>query len=86
MKAKVIVYTANGCIYCKRQKEWLTKNKIEFEEKDVSTNDIYKLELLEHKVLGVPYTIIELKSDSTEKIEIKGFQQLKLERLLLGNY
>nr|ABS44969.1 P85 [Priestia megaterium] len=83
MESEIIVFTQEGCIYCKKQKEWLSQNNIEYQEKNVDKDDEYRLELLERKIMGVPYTIIRFLEDNEKEVVVGGFDVKKLERLLL---
>lgn len=62
MKKKVIVYSTPWCGYCNAEKEWLTFNKINFEEKDVEADPEALKELQEKmggQFRGVPVTDID---------------------------
>ena len=83
MESEIIVFTQEGCIYCKKQKEWLSQNNIKYQEKNVDKDDEYRLELLERKIMGVPYTIIRFLEDNEKEVVVGGFDVQKLERLLL---
>ncbi|MGN7232851.1 glutaredoxin family protein [Priestia megaterium] len=83
MESEIIVFTQEGCIYCKKQKEWLSQNNIKYQEKNVDKDDEYRLELLERKIMGVPYTIIRFLEDNEKEVVVSGFDVQKLERLLL---
>ncbi|MGG0494851.1 glutaredoxin family protein [Priestia megaterium] len=83
MESEIIVFTQEDCIYCKKQKEWLSQNNIEYQEKNVDKDDEYRLELLERKIMGVPYTIIRFPEDNEKEVVVGGFDVQKLERLLL---
>lgn len=37
--AKVIIYTTPTCGFCRMAKEYFVENKIDFEEKDVDTDE-----------------------------------------------
>ncbi len=57
--AKVVVYSAEWCPWCTKVKEWLTKNKVEFEVKDVDNPQNGK-ELQEKSgQTGIPVTFID---------------------------
>ncbi|MBT2259177.1 glutaredoxin family protein [Priestia megaterium] len=83
MESEIIVFTQEGCIYCKKQKEWLSQNNIKYQEKNVDKDDEYRLELLKRKIMGVPYTIIRFLEDNEKEVVVGGFDVQKLERLLL---
>ena len=72
----VKIYTTPTCVYCKSAKEFLRKNKIKFEEIDVSKNQKSAKEMIEKSgQLGVP--VIDISGQI-----IIGFDQEKLEELL----
>ncbi|GED04403.1 MULTISPECIES: glutaredoxin family protein [Bacillus subtilis group] len=81
MKKNIIVFTAASCIFCKKQKEWLDEHSIDYLEKKVEVEK-HKQELLERKVLGVPYTVIIFEGEQKE-VTVAGFNPNKLESLLL---
>ncbi|MDO8443387.1 MAG: glutaredoxin family protein [Candidatus Azambacteria bacterium] len=43
---KIIVYTTDGCVYCKMAKEFFERNNISYEEKNVS-DDANRQEMIE---------------------------------------
>ncbi|MCY7631252.1 glutaredoxin family protein [Bacillus altitudinis] len=81
MKLNVNVYTAEGCKFCIQQKDWLDNHSIEYTEKKVEI-EANRQELLEKKVLGVPYTVIIFENEPKE-VTVAGFNVNKLESLLL---
>ncbi|MBI4980829.1 glutaredoxin family protein [Candidatus Woesearchaeota archaeon] len=42
------VYTTPNCTWCKKLKEWLKKNKLSFQELDISENDNYLPAIIAH--------------------------------------
>ncbi|NNU94552.1 glutaredoxin family protein [Geobacillus sp. NFOSA3] len=46
---EIVVYSTKNCIYCKKQKEFLMGQGIEFEERDIHENEEY---FREFKALG----------------------------------
>lgn len=53
--AKVTVYSTPSCPWCKKVKEFLKENKIEFENKDVSSDEAAKKEMVDKSgQMGVP--------------------------------
>lgn len=53
--AKVTVYTTPTCPWCHKAKEFLKANKIKFEDKDVSSDESARDEMMEKSgQLGVP--------------------------------
>lgn len=78
MQKKVIVYSTNWCGYCVAEKDWLEHNKIEFEVKDVETDQEAYNELLEKmggQFRGIPVTDIDGEI-------VVGFDREKLRQLL----
>lgn len=73
---EVIVYTTKNCTYCKKQKEFLTKKGIEFEERDIHENEKYFQEFKDLGGYGTPFTI--KKENGTIVSKILGFNQEKL--------
>ncbi len=56
------VYTTPNCTWCKKLKEWLKKNKLSFQELDISENDNYRDEVIEKSgQMAVPMTDIDGK-------------------------
>ncbi len=54
-KPKVIVYSTPTCPWCHLAKEFLTEQKISFEDKDVSTDGAAKAEMMKKSgQMGVP--------------------------------
>lgn len=75
MDNNVIVYTSQGCPYCKKVKEQLTAWDIQFDERNVSENYEYFEELQQKKIFGTPATYINGKL-------VLGFQEAKMKKLL----
>ena len=58
--AKIIVYSTQTCPWCHKAKDFLKENNIEFEDKDVSSDESAKNELMEKSgQLGVPVLDID---------------------------
>ena len=58
--AKVTVYSTPTCPWCKKTKEFLNTNNIEFENKDVSSDDAAKKTMIDKSgQMGVPVTDID---------------------------
>ncbi|MEK7169265.1 MAG: glutaredoxin family protein [Patescibacteria group bacterium] len=57
---KIIIYSTPSCVYCKMLKEFLNKNSVSYENKDVSS-DLAAREEMIHKShqMGVPVTDID---------------------------
>ena len=79
---KTTVYTITDCPFCKQEKDFLTAQGIQFEEKNVQENRQFLTEMLEvsNKFAGVPFTIVE--KDSGEKVSLRGFTQSEFEEAL----
>lgn len=55
MDKKVRIYTTNFCAYCKKAKEWMMRNSINFEEVNVEDDPVLQAELVEKSgQYGVP--------------------------------
>ena len=71
-KRKVIFYSSPACQWCGKTKEFFKRNKILFEERDVTKNAKYIHEVLaKTKQMGIPVTEIDGKI-------IVGFDEEKL--------
>ena len=56
---KVEIYTSDTCIQCKKAKEYLQNNNIEFVEYNISSNQEYKRELIKKGYLSVPVIVVD---------------------------
>lgn len=66
-KHKVIIYCAEWCPWCQKEKAWLKENKIPFQEKDVDKDPKAAREVIEKSgQTSLPITDIDSKI-------IKGF-------------
>jgi len=72
---KIVVYTSNTCGYCHLAKDYLNENKIEFTEKNVSSDPQARKDLMSLGFMGVPVIFVD------EEV-IQGFDKDKLEALL----
>ena len=73
---KVTIYTTPTCVYCKMTKEFFKEHNVAYEEKDVSTDEKARDEMVEKSgQLGVP--VIDIDSQVTV-----GFDKEKLSELL----
>lgn len=72
---KVIVYTSNTCPYCTMVKDYLKDKNVEFDEKNVQTDETARNELIAKGYTGVPVVIIDGE-------EIVGFDKNKLDKIL----
>ena len=70
---KITIYTIKDCAFSKQEKEYLTANKLMFEEKDLETNKDFLTEMLaiSNNFAGTPVTRVE-KDDGTIAV-LKGF-------------
>ena len=60
MPKKVIVYSTATCPYCKKTKEFLEENNIDFENIDVGQNQQAAIEMVEKsRQMGVPVTDVD---------------------------
>jgi glutaredoxin 3 len=73
---EVKVYTTPTCPWCQKVKEWLKKNKVSFQELDVTESDTYRDEVLE-KTGKMALPVIEI-----DDIVISGFDEPKLKKAL----
>lgn len=73
---KPTIFTTPTCVYCKMTKAFMQKNNIEYDEKDVSSDDAAREEMIQKSgQMGVPVTII---GDNV----IVGFDESALRKLL----
>lgn len=70
---KITIYTIKDCAFSKQEKEYLTANKLMFEEKDLESNKDFLTEMLaiSNNFAGTPVTRVE-KDDGTIAV-LKGF-------------
>jgi len=74
--ANVIIYSSPTCPHCHAAKEFLTNNKIEFTDKDITANPEFAKEAQE-KSKGTSVPVIDIDG----KIVV-GFDEGKLKELL----
>ncbi|PIR97816.1 MAG: NrdH-redoxin [Candidatus Colwellbacteria bacterium CG10_big_fil_rev_8_21_14_0_10_42_22] len=56
---KPIIYTTPTCVYCKMVKGYFREKDVEFEEKDVVSDEVAREEMVEKSgQMGVPVTVI----------------------------
>lgn len=72
---KVVVYSSDTCPYCVAAKDFLKEKKVDFVEKNVTTDTEARNELIEKGYRGVPVIVV---GDE----EIVGFDKPRLESLL----
>lgn len=79
---KITVYTISDCQFSKQEKEFLQKNNLPFEEKNLETNKDFLTEMLtiSNNFAGTPVTKID-KDDGTSVV-LKGFTQEEFEKEL----
>ena len=78
---KYTIYSPPTCHYCHLLKDWLSQNRIAFDNKDVATDIAARQEMVQKsQQLGVPVSVVQF-ADNTERV-IVGFDQLQLSRLL----
>lgn len=78
---KYVVYSTSTCTYCDLLKEWLNKNKINYESINLSKDPTKGQEMIQKTgQMSVPVSILTF-DDDTEEI-ILGFNQEKLTHLL----
>ncbi len=74
--AKVKVYSTPTCPYCKTAKQFLTENKIEFENIDVSVDQNATQEMISKSgQMGVP--VLDIDGNI-----VVGFDKVKIKQLL----
>ena len=78
---KYIVYSTSTCPYCDLLKEWLDKNKIDYESINLSKDPAKGQEMIQKTgQMSVPVSILTFDDDKEEII--LGFNQEKLTHLL----
>ena len=73
---EIIMYSTKHCIYCKKQKDFLSEKGIAFEERDIHENEEFFQEFKDLGGYGTPVTIIKENGNIVSKI--LGFNQNKL--------
>ncbi len=77
MAPKVVIYSTPTCPYCHSAKEFLTKNKIKFQDIDVSKDKKAANDMIEKSgQMGVPVIIVD------NKTVIVGFDKAALKKAL----
>lgn len=74
---KVVVYTADTCPSCKKAKEYLIEQEVEFEERNTSEMK-NRVELMKKGYMSIPVVIID-------NVEIVGFNREKIDSALKGD-
>jgi glutaredoxin 3 len=76
MDKKVTIYTTPTCTYCKMTKEFLVENKVAYEDKDVTTDEVARNDMIQKSgQMGVP--VVDIEGEI-----IVGFNKDKLSELL----
>ena len=74
--ANVTIYTTATCVYCKAAKDFFKEHNVEYEEKDVATDEQARNAMVEKSgQLGVP--VIEINGNI-----VVGFDEKKISELL----
>ena len=76
MSKRVVVYSQPTCMPCRKMKEFLSQNKIEFIDRDVSADDDALRELIRMGHMTTPVIVVD------DEV-IVGFDRARLESLLL---
>ena len=71
---KIEIYTSDTCVQCKKAKEFLKKNNIEFVGYNISSNQEYKRELIKKGYLSVPVIVVDGQ-------DILGFDLTRIKQL-----
>lgn len=72
---KVTIYTTPTCVYCKMTKAFFRENKVEYEEKDVSTDAMARDEMIaKSNQMGVP--VINIDGQILVGFDKKGLSEL----------
>jgi len=79
---KITVYTITDCLFSKQEKEYLTVNKLQYEEKNLETNKEFLTEMLavSNNFAGTPVTKIE--KDDGQIVVLKGFTKEEFDKAL----
>ncbi|MED3855180.1 glutaredoxin family protein [Priestia megaterium] len=78
---EIIVFSTKNCGYCARQKEFLIKHNIKFEERDIHEDEEHYSEFKELGGLGTPFTIKKVSGEIVSKI--MGFNEKQLLKSLI---
>jgi len=79
---KITIYTINDCTFSQAEKDFLKKNTISFEEKNLETNRDFLTEMLKisDNFAGTPVTKVE--KDGGEILVLKGFTESEFAKAL----
>lgn len=79
--ATIKVYSTPTCVYCNMLKGFLTDNKVDFENIDVSTDQAAGQEMVKKSgQMGVPVSVIT--TDDNKEEVIVGFDKERISELL----
>jgi len=79
---EIILFGNDDCIYCVKTKEWLTKNKVVYVNKDVSIKENIE-EFEKFNAAGIPLLVV-IDKESNQKTLINGYLPSKLENEILN--
>ncbi len=78
---KIVIYSTPVCPYCNMLKAYLTDHKIEFENKNVASDQVAAQEMVKKSgQMGVPVSVITT-GDNKEEVVI-GFDKERINQLL----
>lgn len=73
--SKVTIYTTPSCVYCKMTKAFFKENKVEYQEKDVSTDAVARDEMVaKSQQMGVP--VIDIDGQILVGFDKEGLSEL----------
>lgn len=72
----ILIYTSSTCPHCTTAKDYLNKNHLKFEEKNVSTDALARSEMQSLGAMGVPTLVVNGQM-------MVGFNPQELQKLLL---
>jgi len=70
----VTVYTTTTCSYCNIVKDFLSKNEVEYETKNISIDKNARVELIQKGYISVPIT--DIHGTIVEGIDLEKMSQL----------
>jgi glutaredoxin len=80
MAFKVFLFTQSGCLSCELMKLFLEAKGVAFEERDMTSDSVVRVELLETYHSRTAPTVVILTPAGVEVIE--GFEPDRLDRVL----
>ena len=69
---KVEIFSTPSCHYCHMTKDWMTQNKIEYVDYDVTQDKTKRQELIDLGAMGVP--LIRITPEGKEPEILHGFE------------